>query len=137
MRKAFKVATVFTGTAALAATLAPAAEAATTAKTQQVELATSHWNCTIGPRTTATVFFWPASKHHGPTCFGDANRNHQAVVVDNSYSSYCPGNNWGKFHAFFGGSFIIHPGQTKHALNDNFVSWVSISNFSGTDTCAT
>lgn len=137
MRRAFKVATIFTGTAACAAGFAPAAVAATTAKAQQAEPATSHWNCVVGPRTTATVFWWPTSAHHGPTCVGGANKNGMATPLNVQYSSYCPGNNYGWFQAFFGGRFAIHPGETKHALNDNYVSSAYISRWSGTDTCAT
>lgn len=137
MRKALKVATVFTGTAACAAAFAPAAGAATMAKTQQMELATSHWNCAIGPRTTATVFWWPSTAHHGPTCVGGANKNGRTTSLNTSYSSYCPGNNVGWFQALYGGRFKIHPGETKHALNDNYVFSAYISRWSGTDTCAT
>jgi hypothetical protein len=137
MRRAFRVATVFTGTAACAAGFAPAAMAAKTAKTEQAEPATSHWNCAVGPRTKATVFWWPSTKGHGPTCVGGANGERQWSTLGTEYSSYCPGDNWGYFHALYGGSYRIHPGETKHALNNDYVSSVYISRYSGSDKCAT
>jgi hypothetical protein len=131
MRKAFKVATVFTGTAAFAAGFAPAAVAATG------RAAASHWNCAIGPRTKATVFWWPSSKNHGPTCVGDANQNGAPAHLGTFYQSYCPGNNKGWFDtSVVDLSYKIHPGQTKHAIYLS-VHDVFLSGFSGSDTCAT
>ena len=51
MRKAFTVATAFTGAAACAALFAPGADAATTAKAQPIMPGTVHKNCAIGPAT--------------------------------------------------------------------------------------
>jgi hypothetical protein len=69
MRTAFKVATVFTGAAACAATFMPAAEAVTTttAKTQhQVTPFTSKpRNCVIGPKTTSVVLTRPRPRTTG------------------------------------------------------------------------
>jgi hypothetical protein len=137
MRKAFKVATVFTGAAACAGAFAPAAGAATTVRAQQAEPATSHWNCAIGPRTKAAVFVWPSDTHHGPTCVGDANENNQATSLGTYYNSYCPGNNYGYvFTSLAGVSYRLHPGETRHSIYVN-VPRVLISWFSGNDNCAT
>jgi len=95
MRKAFKVATVFTGAAACAAAFAPAAEAATTARTQLIEPATSHRNC-AGGTTTSTVLFRPTSADHGPTCVGGANNYDSPTYLGGTYFTYfCAGNNYG------------------------------------------
>lgn len=102
MRKAFKVATVFTGAAACAAAFAPAAGAATTARNQQMEPATSHRNCVVGPKTSSTVLRWPTAAHHGPTCvsfFG--NPGTPTLLGNNFFTFFCAGNN--------GGSIIYGP----------------------------
>jgi hypothetical protein len=81
MRKAFKVATVFTGAAACAAAFAPAAGAATTARTQLMEPATSHRNCSK-TATSSTVLWRPSSANHGPTCVsGWANPGEKTGLV--------------------------------------------------------
>src|SRR6185437_1152904 len=96
MRKAFKVATVFTGAAACATGFAPAALAATTARTQQVEPITSHRNCIIGPETSSTVLIRPTAAHHGPTCVsGSLNSGVPTPLGDTFFSFFCAGNNAG------------------------------------------
>ncbi len=100
MRKAFKVATVFTGAAACAAAcataLAPAAGAVTTMRAQQAVPATSKRNCAIGPRTHLR---WSSggriAAHHGPTCVGGANSPSKNAILGVTYTKYCPGNNFG------------------------------------------
>jgi hypothetical protein len=148
MRKAFKVATVFTGTAACAAAFAPAAGAATTAGTQQVEPATSHRNCVIGPRTTSMVFWWLSTANHGPTCVGGANNRGLRTTLGVDYSKFCGGNNYGYVYGpsfaslqsngtVITGRFHFHPGTGTAALGGALVDSVLITNWSGTDTCAT
>jgi hypothetical protein len=133
MRKAFKVATVFTGAAACATTFVPAAGAAT------VRPATSHWDCSIGPRTTATVLWWPTSKDHGPTCVGGANQNHESTPLGTIYTSYCPGDNFGYIYTSSPAVYYrVHPGETKHEIYA-YVTSVYISSWSkpASKTCAT
>ena len=134
MRKAFKVATVFTGAAACAAAFAPAAGAATAARTQPAEPATSHHNCG-GGRTTSTVFWWPSAAHHGPTCVGGYNNYHSVTFLDTYYSGYCPGDNYGWFN---GRIYHYSPSKHKFSLHHVYVSDVSITGWShAANTCST
>ena len=149
MRKAFKVATVFTGTAACAAMLGPAAEAATAANAQQAEPATSHRNCTIGPRTHSTVLWWLSTAHHGPTCVGGANDFRVATHLGTYYSKLCGGNNsgWVMGPAFFSPSFHgataidgamkFTKGTGTFDMYGVYILSANISTFGGTQTCAT
>ena len=140
MRKAFKVATVFTGAAACTALFAPGAEAATATagKPQLIMLPdTTHKNCTIGPRTTSTVFWWPASKNHGPTCVGGGGDYDVSTSLGgNVFTSYCPGNNFGIFLSKGGDIRSYSPGTGKIHLGVG-VKEVNISFWEGADTCAT
>jgi hypothetical protein len=140
MRRAFTVATVFTGTAACAAAFAPAAGAVTAARDQPLEPATSHRNCAIGPRTTSTVFWWLPSAHHGPTCVGGANNYREVTFVSNSYSAFCAGNNSG-YYVVGGEAHYYKPGETKASIlgtyAGTYITSVSIYGWTGHDTCAT
>jgi hypothetical protein len=144
MRTAFKVATVFTGAAACAAAFTPAAEAAptatatTTARTQLVTPDTSHHNCAIGPATKSAVFYWPASKHHGPTCVGGYPDYHKRTSLGGTdFSKMCAGDNYGIFFAVgISSPFGFTPGTHMSILGFQ-ISEVSISNWRGGDTCAT
>jgi hypothetical protein len=71
MRKAFRVATVFTGAATCAATFTPAATATagTTAMINEIKPHTTVKNCTTSI-TRSAVFYWSPNEHHGPTCVG-------------------------------------------------------------------
>lgn len=93
MRKAFKVAMVFTGAATCAAAFTPAAEAAP-ATTVRIQPDVVLKNCTIGPRTTSMVFTWFASQHHGPTCIGSGGKP-GTVTVNHSFAHGCTGDNFG------------------------------------------
>jgi hypothetical protein len=138
MRKAFTVATVFTGAAACAAAFTPAAEAAPTARTQVIAPDTAHHNCTVGPATTSAVFYWPASKHHGPTCVGGSPDVHQRTSLGGTeFSKLCTGNNSGYY---FVKTLSSPMGFTRGHTMDLFgfyVSQVSISQWHGGDTCPT
>jgi hypothetical protein len=87
-------------------------------------------NCTLGRSTTSVHFYWPASKHHGPTCVGEAGTT---SLGGNPFSSICTGNNRGWFsssgsrHNFTPGSWpiIFHARITK----------VHISGWSGGSKC--
>jgi hypothetical protein len=92
MRKAFRVATAFTGAAACAAAFTPAAAtaAATTAKTQ-IGPDAFHRDCP-DYSTTSVHLYWPASKDHGPTCVGQLGTT---SLASNYFSGVCTGNNSG------------------------------------------
>jgi hypothetical protein len=129
MRKSFKVATVFTGAAAAAAVFAPAAGAAT-ATADAVR-----YNCPIGPRTAATVLYWPTSKHHGPTCVSSIG----LISVGDTYFSYfCAGNYFGVINFPDRVSRYYKPGEGYGTLKDKVTS-VNITGWnSGTyETCTT
>jgi hypothetical protein len=136
MRRAFKVATAFTGTAACAAAFAPGAGAATTARAQQMEPATSHRNCIIGRYTTSAVFYWPTSARHGPTCVGGANGITPTPLGNTFFSQFCAGNNSGII-------FGTNPNDyAKFHRGDRFpIGWkvasVAISHFGGSSECYT
>ena len=138
MRTAFKVATAFTGAAACAAAFTPAAEAAPTttataaARTQLMMPDTAHHNCTVGPATTSAVFYWPASKHHGPTCVGGLPNLHVRTSLGGTdFSKMCAGNNSGYFFVHTLNSPMgFTRGTTKNILGFQ-VSQVSISQWHG------
>jgi hypothetical protein len=144
MRRAFKVATVFTGAAAAVAAFTPAAEAATAAGAQRMEPTTSLRNCNGNiASTTSMVFMWPVSKHHGPTCIGDGKHSRQGDPVhpDTNYGNYCAGNNFGfllydsgRQKSFAAGS-PGRAGMPTSGLGGAFVSFVSISAFRGSIRC--
>ena len=151
MRKAFKVATVFTGAAACAAMGAPAAEAATAANARQAEPATSVRNCAIGPRTTSMVFWWPNAANHGPTCLGGfANRGVSVDLEGNKFRAFCGGNNYGTIYTNPNAKWVVsgvtykgyiptHPGTGLYGLGSTSVEYVNIRSWSGQakNTCAT
>jgi hypothetical protein len=137
MKTAFKVATAFTGAAACAAAFTPAAMAATTAKTQLIDVDTAHHDCAVGPRTTSTVFYWPTSADHGPTCVGGEPYYDEETDLDYTYfAAYCPGNNYGRIYYDHGYSLPYAPSEGVSPI-DVYVSLVSIYKWSGGDTCAT
>jgi hypothetical protein len=143
MRKAFKVATVFTGAAACAAAFMPAAEAAptATAKTQQIGPDIIVKDCDAG-QTTSVHFYWPSAAHHGPTCLGESGTS---TLHGASFTGACTGNNWGWFSFSVPGVRSltkIHFGQTEvFSFANDFggdakVYKVHISGWSGGWTCA-
>jgi hypothetical protein len=109
MRKAFRMATAFTGAVACAAAFTPAATAATPKthelKAPEVKLPNPRGikpdmekkNCAIGPRTTSVVFYWPTSAHHGPTCVGGAGAGSTISLSNHLFANVCFGNNDGYF----------------------------------------
>jgi hypothetical protein len=143
MRRAFKVATVFTGAAAAAAAFTPAAMAATATGAQRMEPATSSpRNCNQNLlSTTSMVFTWLPSAHHGQTCIGDGDTRRRGIGTSPSanYGNYCAGNNSG--YLYYSGlrkkTFTPgHPGRATSGLGGAFVSFVSITGFHGSDKCA-
>ena len=130
MRRAFKVATAFTGAAACAAMFAPGAEAAaaTTAKTQIVPN-TTHKNCTIGPTTTSMVFWWFPSSKHGPTCAGSAGHP-GSTTLNHSFSKICTGDNYGWMYTGSGIHWPFSQGSfypTYDFVPGNYIAKVHIS----------
>jgi hypothetical protein len=139
MRKAFTVATAFTGAAACAALFAPGADAATTAKAQPIMPGTVHKNCAIGPATTSAVFWWRSTAHHGPTCVGGSpDFNVPTSLGDNYFASVCPGNNYLSIVSELGQGQPNKLGPATHTVNLNqHVHWVNIYKWSGADKCST
>jgi hypothetical protein len=135
MRKAFKVVTVFTGTAACAAAFAPAAGAATVT----VKPTTTHKNCSLGPKTTSMVFWWPASANHGPTCVGGYGDPGYTTNLDTYYSSFCAGDNYGSVFIKGRPDVSFGPGTGTYNLDYAYVMGVYIASWSGahTNTCST
>jgi hypothetical protein len=160
MRKSFQMATVFTGAAACAAAFAPTAGAATTRTAPAVRAGaastrtaaavparTVSVDCNASTKTWVHVYF-PAGADHGPVCFGD--RGAEGV---NSVTlvGECGGNNSGWIYGYStarGGSWSIHFGHGTternfskwsrsgiHLGGDLIVTEVSITGFSGGDTC--
>jgi len=118
MRKSFKVATAFTGTAAATAMFAPAAGAATMMPD------TSHANCTGS--TTATVLYRPVSAHHGPTCvFGGNGRTNLGSTY---FQYFCAGDNFGNIIFPDRAARHYNPGAGIGTLNDHVRS-VSLTGF--------
>jgi hypothetical protein len=137
MKTAFKVATVFTGAAACAAVFTPAAMAATTAKTQLIEVDTGHHNCAVGPRTTSTVFWWLSTAHHGPTCVGGEPDYRVGTNLGGTYfASVCPGNNYGTIY-YTDGLYSGYSPSEQRGPVDGYVKSVNIWSWSGGDTCST
>ena len=134
MRKAFKVATAFTGAAACAAAFTPAAEAVTAPapKTQVVPDVVVK-NCAIGGPTTSMVFTWSTAAHHGPTCVGSAGVP-GTKTLNHFFSAVCTGNNIGWLSS--GNGFENHFGA-GNKLKEQFVENVHISRHAGGATCPT
>ena len=99
MRRAFRVATAFAGAAACATAFAPAADAAVArpeAATHEAKPDITVENCTSGTKQWMHLY-WPASKKHGPTCFGFAG---PTLVQSVSWSGVCGGDNYGTISGF-------------------------------------
>ena len=141
MRRAFKVATVFTGAAAAAAAFTPAVGAATAAGAQRMGPAESIRDCKAKTTTTSVVLVWPKFTNHGDTCVGDAHDPGDAAFLNsNGFSSYCPGNNVGNILTRFR-DFTFKQGTTFHRFLGSGLSSdvksVSIASFNGDDKCKT
>jgi hypothetical protein len=135
MRKAFKVATAFTGAAACAAAFTPAAMAATatTAKTQQINPDVKAKNCNNTIETTSMVFSWSRNLAHGPTCVGGSPGGPGTItsLSGKTAISICTGNNWGWLYL---SNEKRHFGQVQDNLM-GVVGQVHISGWSGTYEC--
>jgi hypothetical protein len=156
MRKSFQMATVFTGAAACAAAFAPTAGAATASTTPvaragAVTASTSpairasivSKECGAGTNTWVHVYF-PAGADHGPVCFGDRGDTGVSNII---LAGLCGGNNSGwingystdhlgaKYIHFVRGTGERNFSQWPNVHGNLYVTFVSISRFSGGDTC--
>jgi hypothetical protein len=126
MKRAFKVATVFTGAAACAFGLTPTAVAAPVG-TNIPDLA---HNCTaVSP--SAVHLYYPASHHHPtPACVLTPAGTVQSLNPPIRFQSYCGGAASGSF--FINGSRWGHftRGNKKHNLFNVVISEVFVSRIS-------
>jgi hypothetical protein len=130
MRKAFKVATVFTGVAACAAVFTPAAEAATTT----IKPATSHRDCGAGGTTSMMLWFQP-SAHHGPLCVGGANGKGWNHIGLDTTAAWCAGNNSGSMLLDGRSLWKFKAGQSGFWANSVSTTSVRITHYGGSDKC--
>ena len=129
MRRAFKVATSFTGAVACTAAFTPAAGAATTTMGKGAPRAFAR-NCTIGTSTTSVHFYWLPSAHHGPTCVGEAGT---VSLHGIKMSAFCAGNNFGYFYAN-GHKLSFFSGSTFELFSAK-ITQVHISGWGGSSKC--
>jgi hypothetical protein len=128
MRKAFRVATAFTGAAACAAAFTPAAAAAATTAKTQVGPDTFHRNCPHYS-TTSVHLYWPASKDHGPTCVGQLG---ESTLSGTYFRSVCTGNNSGSMST--SRTFFDFHRSSVFLLNQK-VGLIGITGFGGAAEC--
>jgi len=137
MRKAFQVATVFTGAAACAAAFTPTAMAATATptKTQQINAPDIvKKNCGGGSVTRSMVFVWANQAAHGPTCVGGSPGGPGTVSLSgNSFGGFCTGNNYG-WLIENGTRRDFHQFSSAHSVHWK-VGQVHISGWSGRSAC--
>lgn len=88
MKRSFKVATAFTGVAACATVMAPAAGAATTMRDTAM-------NCTANTAPWVHLYYSPNQHHPTPACFGNNGANF--ITHGQKFSELCTGNNFGFF----------------------------------------
>jgi hypothetical protein len=115
MRKAFKVATVFTGTAAAVTgftTVGPTLPAYADVQ-----------DCPTHPNTSVHLY-WSAGEKHGPTCVGNY-QYFSGFNQDNGerirYVSLCAGNNDGWFDSYdpVGPTYYVHDyGRHAYGVED-------------------
>jgi hypothetical protein len=133
MKRSFRVATVFTGAAACAVGLAPAAHAApangATAKITPRGITAN--DCTAGERDWAHMYYTAAENHRTPACF--AGTGVFTIPGNKRFTYFCPGNNSGYIY-FKGGranqSFVAD--HNSYPLDSDIVSKISITQHFGT-----
>ena len=132
MRRAFKVATIFTGAAACAAVFTPATTAGA-ATTGQMKPDTSDRNCYKND-TTSAAFYYPASKDHGPLCFGGANSVPALDSISPTvFAKFCAGNNSGYYVRTFSSPTFSR--GNRRTLNTKIFA-VHIGHYQGSDYCS-
>jgi hypothetical protein len=103
MRRSFKVATVFTGAAALAGGYGPTALAATTQATAvRPDLTVQDCGANDDGVSTWVHLYYPADDHPA-VCIGGSTSYHP---VSATIASFCPGNNNGSFEASVDGNVL-------------------------------
>ena len=125
MKRSFRVATVFTGAAACAIALTPAAEAAPMAPggTAKITPATTGGNCNPSLSTTSLHLYYTPAEHHSlAACF--AGGGTFTIGKGKKFQFYCAGQYSG--HLFIGGQ-ARHFTAGVHSLHGASVSKVSIS----------
>jgi hypothetical protein len=94
MRKSFRVATVFTGVAACATALGPAAEAAPAAPAGRITGSIVGKNCTSSLGNWVHLYYSQKEKHPTPACFG--NNGWYSLNPAKRFYYICAGNNSGE-----------------------------------------
>jgi hypothetical protein len=142
MKRSFRVATAFTGAAALAGGYGPAALAATTQATAvRPDIGPARvCGANNGGVSNWVHFFYP-NDDHPAVCIGGGG----ATSVAANIGSFCPGNNSGWVRGIHSNdsplTFFFHAGQGRHSMaywiaRANFyVSAMSISHWKGNDPC--
>jgi hypothetical protein len=99
LRRSFKVATVFTGAAALAGGGGPAALAATQAAVPQPAYTAEECGANDGGVSHWVHLYYP-NDDHPAECLGGTTTSHAVGAI---VASFCPGNNSGFFTASYNG----------------------------------
>jgi hypothetical protein len=149
-RKAMRVATVFTGAAAAAVGFAPGAVAApghaaaqghaalANGKAQALAPASGTQSRGCTTNTWLHIQYWSTFR---PLCrqFGFVGDAHPLSKTNGRWlemTAQCGGNNVGHIYSPYGPSIPYRQGSTYRAFNRVSISLVSISRYSGTETCA-
>ena len=142
MRRSFRVATVFTGAAALAGGFGPTALAATTQTTAIHPDTPTNRICGAnnGGVSHWVHLYYPNNDHPAECFHGSGYTNAGATIA-----SFCPGNNGGYLHGSVSGvgsTFHFGPGNGRHPVSwfdgyrGNFhVGGISILSTAGTAKC--
>jgi hypothetical protein len=132
MRRSFKLATAFTGVAALSGGYGPTALAATTpAAAVHPDIGNRVCGANNGGVSNWVHLYYP-NNNHPAECFGGAG----GTPVNATIASFCPGNNNGDFLA----DGIVSPVTFHHSSGRNnigtmHISYLYISNWSGHAKC--
>jgi hypothetical protein len=136
MRRSFKLATVFTGAAALAGGYGPTAFAATT---QATALGLGQWQlCGNNNNNVSHYLHIYYSTGHPPECIGGIVKH---LPTNATVNAFCPGNNSG---SLFGSGLVgqepgppisFYDGEGMQRIGKTHISAVSIWHWTGTDKC--
>lgn len=137
MRKSFKVATVFTGVAALAGAFGPTALAATAKPTVIPDIGNQECLANNGGISHWVHLYYP-NNDHPAECFHGTG----IVAARATITQLCPGNNWGNLYGrstAHGNSAQVSffPGGGRHpfSFGNLALSAVSITGWSGSARC--
>lgn len=115
MRRSFRVATVFTGVAAVAGGFGPAALAAT-AQTTAIDIANQECGANTGGVSNWVHLYYP-NNDHPAECFHDKGN----VAAKATIASFCPGNNSGSLRGTSASgaksSFSFAAGEGRHPIS--------------------